>query len=120
MLKQWKVGQTTILFTQKALTHVLQEHSREYGTDKARHKGKICFWSKDDVCTLGKQIVDILPQDLEFLRKKQMPLFSSPRAWISYVPFSQKWIVQLKPLAKNTFEIVSFYADRNFKNSVKK
>ena len=31
-----RVGRTSVIFTKKALTHVLEQHSEEKGTEKAR------------------------------------------------------------------------------------
>jgi|GEM_PF-2257684 hypothetical protein len=38
-----KVGRTSVIFTKKALMHVLEQHSEEKGTEKARLLKKIVF-----------------------------------------------------------------------------
>lgn len=43
ILDKKTVERTSILFTKKALLHVLDQHSEEKGTEKARMLKKICF-----------------------------------------------------------------------------
>ena len=43
VLAEKSVGRTSVIFTKKALTHVLEQHSEEKGTKKARLLNKICF-----------------------------------------------------------------------------
>jgi hypothetical protein len=53
-----------------------------------------------------------LPDELERYRKNGVKLTEDPRkSLIShiYLPWSKEWIVQLKFLQPNIFEIVSFY-----------
>lgn len=112
ILDKKTVGRTSILFTKKALLHVLDQHSEEAGTEKAKLLQKICFhWTKE-VEEKGKEIVAKLPDELERYRKNGVKLTEDPRkSLIShiYLPWSKEWIVQLKFLQPNIFEIVSFY-----------
>ena len=115
ILDKKTVGRTSILFTKKALLHVLDQHSEEAGTEKAKLLQKICFhWTKE-VEEKGKEIVEKLPDELERYRKNRVRLTEDPRQnLISYLdlPWSKDWIVQLEYLKPNTFEIVSFYKKR--------
>lgn len=43
VLAEKRVGRTSVIFTKKALMHVLEQHSEEKGTEKARMLKKICF-----------------------------------------------------------------------------
>ena len=43
VLAEKRVGRTSVIFTKKVLTHVLDQHSEEKGTEKARMLKKICF-----------------------------------------------------------------------------
>ncbi len=115
ILDKKTVGRTSILFTKKALLHVLDQHSEEAGTEKAKLLQKICFhWTKE-VEEKGKEIVEKLPDELERYRKNRVRLTEDPRQnLISHLdlPWSKDWIVQLRSLKPNTFEIVSFYKKR--------
>lgn len=112
ILDKKTVGRTSVLFTKKALLHVLDQHSEEAGTEKAKLFQKICFhWTKE-VEEKWKEIVAKLPDELERYRKNGVKLTEDPRkSLIShiYLPWSKEWIVQLKFLQPNIFEIVSFY-----------
>ena len=115
VLAEKRVGRTSVIFTKKALTHVLKQHSEEKGTEKAKMLKKICFhWTKE-VEEKGKEIVEKLPDELERYRKNRVRLTESPRKnLISHLdlPWSKDWIVQLEYLKPDTFEIVSFYKKR--------
>lgn len=115
ILDKKTVGRTSILFTKKALLHVLDQHSEEAGTEKAKLLQKICFhWTKE-VEEKGKEIVEKLPDELERYRKNRVRLTEDPRQnLISHLdlPWSKDWIVQLRSLKPDTFEIVSFYKKR--------
>jgi hypothetical protein len=53
-----------------------------------------------------------LPDELERYRKNGVKLTEDPRKNLIshiYLPWSKEWIVQLKFLQPNIFEIVSFY-----------
>ena len=115
VLAEKRVGRTSVIFTQKALTHVLKQHSEEKGTEKARMLKKICFPWTVEVEEKGKEIVEKLPDELERYRKNRVRLTEDPRQnLISHLdlPWSKDWIVQLEYLKPNTFEIVSFYKKR--------
>ena len=115
VLAEKRVGRTSVIFTKKALTHVLEQHSEEKGTEKARLLKKICFPWTDEVDKMGREIVENLPGDLDWHRRIGVRLTEDPRQnLISHLdlPWSKDWIVQLRSLKPNTFEIVSFYKKR--------
>ena len=115
VLAEKRVGRTSVIFTKKALMHVLEQHSEEKGTEKARLLKKICFhWTKE-VEEKGKEIVAKLPGDLDWYRRNGVRLTEDPRKNLIshlYLPWTKDWIVQLKFLKSDTFEIVSFYKKR--------
>lgn len=79
ILDKKTVGRTSVLFTKKALLHVLDQHSEEAGTEKAKLLQKICFhWTKE-VEEKGKEIVAKLPDELERYRKNGVKLTEDPR-----------------------------------------
>jgi len=53
-----KVGRTSVIFTQKALMNVLQQHSEEKGIEKNSLLNKICFLWTDEVDKMGREIVE--------------------------------------------------------------
>ena len=115
VLAEKRVGRTSVIFTQKALTHVLKQHSEEKGTEKARMLKKICFPWTVEVDKMGREIVEKLPDELERYRRNRQRLTEDSRKnVISHLdlPWSKDWIVQLRSLKPNTFEIVSFYKKR--------
>lgn len=115
VLAEKKVGRTSVIFTKKALTHVLEQHSEEKGTEKARMLKKICFPWTVEVDKMGREIVEKLPDELERYRRKGVRLTENPREkLISHLdlPWTKDWIVQLEYLKPDTFEIVSFYKKR--------
>ena len=64
---------------------------------------------------MGREIVQKLPRDLDWYRRNGQRLTESPRKNLIshlYLPWSKDWIVQLKFLKSDTFEIVSFYKKR--------
>ena len=69
ILDKKTVGRTSILFTKKALLHILDQHSEEKGTEKARMLKKICFLWTDEVDKMGREIVQKLPRDLDWHRR---------------------------------------------------
>ena len=112
VLAEKRVGRTSVIFTKKALTHVLEQHSEEKGTEKARMLKKICVHWTVEVNKMGREIVAKLPDELERYRKNGVKLTEDLRkSLIShiYLPWSKEWIVQLKFLQPNIFEIISFY-----------
>ena len=115
VLAEKRVGRTSVIFTKKALLHVLDQHSEEAGTEKAKMLKKICFLWIDEVDKMGREIVQKLPRDLDWYRRNGQRLTESPRKNLIshlYLPWSKDWIVQLKFLKPDTFEIVSFYKKR--------
>ena len=115
VLAEKRVGRTSVIFTKKALMHVLEQHSEEKGTEKARMLKKICFPWTVEVDMMGREIVEKLPQELERYRRNGVRLTEDRRENLIshlYLPWSKDWIVQLRSLKPNTFEIVSFYKKR--------
>lgn len=74
VLKKEIRGRSAILFTQKALTHILQEHSQSHGTEKAKAKGKICFQGEADILEFSENVLPDLVEELEFRRKNRFGL----------------------------------------------
>ena len=115
VLAEKRVGRTSVIFTKKALMHVLEQHSEEKGTEKARLLNKICFPWTVEVDKMGREIVEKLPEELERYRRNGVRLTEDRRENLIshlYLPWSKDWIVQLRSLKPNTFEIVSFYKKR--------
>ena len=115
VLAEKRVGRTSVIFTKKALMHVLEQHSEEKGTEKARMLKKICFPWTVEVDMMGREIVEKLPQELERYRRNRQRLTEDSRKNVIshlYLPWSKDWIVQLRSLKPDTFEIVSFYKKR--------
>lgn len=115
VLAEKRVGRTSVIFTKKALTHVLEQHSEEKGTEKARMLKKICFPWTVEVDKMGREIVEKLPDELERYRRNRQRLTEDSRKNVIshlYLPWSKDWIVQLRSLKPDTFEIVSFYKKR--------
>ena len=69
VLAEKRVGRTSVIFTKKALMHVLEQHSEEKGTEKARMLKKICFPWTVEVNKMGREIVQKLPRDLDWYRR---------------------------------------------------
>ena len=64
---------------------------------------------------MGREIVEKLPDELERYRRNRQRLTEDSRKNVIshlYLPWSKDWIVQLRSLKPNTFEIVSFYKKR--------
>lgn len=64
---------------------------------------------------MGREIVEKLPEELERYKEYGGSLTEDPRQnLISHLdlPWSKDWIVQLRSLKPDTFEIVSFYKKR--------
>lgn len=115
VLAEKRVGRTSVIFTKKALMHVLEQHSEEKGTEKARMLKKICFPWTVEVNKMRREIVEKLPDELERYRRNAQRLTEDPRKDLIshlYLPWSKDWIVQLRSLKPNTFEIVPFYKKR--------
>ena len=114
ILKKESIGKTTIIFTQKALAHILDQHSEEKGCEKARQQKKICFSDQEEIETVANFLLPELTSEVEFQRSNGIRIpYSKMRTQISYFPVAKNMIVQIKPLAPNTFEIVSFYKKRS-------
>lgn len=95
--------------------HVLEQHSEEKGTEKARMLKKICFPWTVEVNKMGREIVEKLPEELERYKENGGSLTEDRRENVIshlYLPWSKDWIVQLRSLNPDTFEIVSFYKKR--------
>ena len=113
ILSQYQVGKTTILFTQKALFHILDQHSEEKGSEKARLQKKICFLDQKEIEAVADSLLSELSSEVEFQRENGIRIpYSKVKTQISYFPLAKNMIVQIKPLAPNTFEVVSFYKKR--------
>ncbi len=96
VLAEKRVGRTSVIFTKKALLHVLDQHSEEAGTEKAKMLKKICFLWIDEVDKMGREIVQKLPRDLDWYRRNGQRLTESPRKNLIshlYLPWSKDWIV---------------------------
>ena len=64
---------------------------------------------------MGREIVEKLPDELERYRRNRQRLTEDSRKNVIshlYLPWSKDWIVQLRSLKPDTFEIVSFYKKR--------
>lgn len=113
ILKETSIGKTTILFTKKALSHILDQHSEEKGCEKARKQKKICFSDQQEIESVAEFLLSELTSEIEFQRSNGIRIpYSKVRNQISYFPVAKNMIVQIKPLAPNTFEVVSFYKKR--------
>ena len=86
ILAEKRVGRTSVIFTKKALTHVLEQHSEEKGTEKARMLKKICFPWTVEVDKMGREIVEKLPDELErYRRNRQRLTEDSRKSLISHI-----------------------------------
>ena len=111
---QWK---TTVFFTKKALAHILDQHSESNWSDKAKQIWKICFKNQKEIEDLADIILNELTSEIEYERACGISIPFNPRYvnQISHRPFQKKWTVQIKPIWRNTFEIVSFYKNKDLK-----
>ncbi len=111
---EWK---TTIFFTQKALAHILEQHSESHWNEKAKNLWKICFKNSIEIGNLADIILQDLTSEIEYERANgiYIPYDSKFPNKVSYIPFKKDWIVQLKPIWENAFEIVSFYKNKDLK-----
>ena len=111
---EWK---TTIFFTQKALSHILEQHSETHGNEKARQIWKIYFRDQQEIENLADIILNELTSEIEYERACgiYIPYDSRFPNKVSHIPFKKDWIIQLKPIWKNAFEIVSFYKNKDLK-----
>lgn len=113
ILSKYQAGKTTILFTQKALSHILDQHSEEKGSEKARQQKKICFSDQQEIKAVADFLLPTLSSEVEFQRENGIRIpYSKVKTQISYFPMTKNMIVQIKALAPNTFEVVSFYKKR--------
>ena len=122
ILKMHKAGQTTIVFTKKALSHILEQHSESNWIESAILKWKICFKNTEEILALADKITNELSSEIEYERScgLYIPYNSRSVNSIIYRPFWTNLIIQLKTNNKNSFEIVSFYKKRDLKNHHKK
>ena len=111
---EWK---TTIFFTKKSLFHILEQHSETHWLEKAREIWKIYFRDQQEIENLADVILQDLTSEIEYERANgiYIPYDSRFPNKISHIPFKKDWIVQLKPIWKNAFEIVSFYKNKDLK-----
>lgn len=113
ILSEYQEGKTTVLFTQKALAHILDQHSEVWACEKAREQKKICFFDQKEIQEVAGILLPELTSEIEFQRSNGIRIpYSKVKNQISYFPLSKNFIVQIKPLAHNRFEIVSFYKKR--------
>lgn len=117
ILKMHNVGQTTIIFTKKALSHILEQHSESDWIESAKLKWKICFNNKNEILSLAECITTELSSEIEYERSCWLviPYNDNSINSIIYRPFKTNLIIQLKANHKNSFEIVSFYKKRDLK-----
>ena len=117
ILKERTEWKTTIFFTQKALSHILQQHSETHGNEKARQIWKIYFRDQQEIENLADIILNELTSEIEYERAcgLYIPYDSRFPNQISHRPFKKDWTVQIKPIWKNAFEIVSFYKNKTLK-----
>lgn len=111
---EWK---TTIFFTRKSLYHILDQHSESNWSEKAKQIWKICFRNQQEIENLADIILNELTSEIEYERACgiYIPYDSRFPNKVSHIPFKKDWIIQLKPIWKNAFEIVSFYKNKNLK-----
>ena len=117
ILKERTEWKTTIFFTQKALSHILEQHSETHGNEKARQIWKIYFRDQQEIENLADIILNELTSEIEYERAcwLYIPYDSRFPNQISHRPFKKDWTVQIKPIWKNAFEIVSFYKNKTLK-----
>ena len=117
ILKEHTEWKTTIFFTQKALAHILEQHSESHWNEKAKQIWKIYFRNQQEIENLADIILQDLTSEIEYERAIgiYIPYDSRFPNKVSHIPFKKDWIVQLKPIWKNAFEIVSFYKNKDFK-----
>ena len=111
---EWK---TTIFFTKKSLYHILDQHSESNWSEKAKQIWKICFRNQQEIENLADIILNELTSEIEYERACgiYIPYDSRFPNKVSHIPFKKDWIIQLKPIWKNAFEIVSFYKNKDLK-----
>lgn len=117
ILKKHTEWKTTIFFTQKALSHILEQHSETHWNEKARQIWKIDFRNQKEVENLADIILSELTSEIEYERANGIYIPFNPNFvnQVSHRPFKRDWIVQIKPIWKNAFEIVSFYKNKTLK-----
>lgn len=111
---KWK---TTIFFTKKSLYHILDQHSESNWSEKAKQIWKICFRNQQEIENLADIILSELTSEIEYERACgiYIPYDSRFPNKVSHRPFKKDWMVQIKPIQRNTFEIVSFYKNKDIK-----
>jgi len=117
IIKSNKKWRTTIFFTKKSLYHILEQHSESNWSEKAKQIWKICFNNQQEIEDLADIILNELTSEIEYERACwiYIPYDSRFPNKVSHIPFKKEWIVQLKPIWKNAFEIVSFYKNKDLK-----
>ena len=117
ILKQNTEWKTTIFFTKKSLFHILEQHSETHWSEKAREIWKIYFRDQQEIENLADIILQDLTSEIEYERANgiYIPYDSKFPNKVSHISFKKDWIVQLKPIWKNAFEIVSFYKNKDLK-----
>lgn len=111
---EWK---TTIFFTKKSLFHILDQHSESDWCEKAKQIWKIYFRDQQEIENLADIILNELTSEIEYERACgiYIPYDSRFPNKISYRPFKRNLMVQIKPIWKNAFEIISFYKNKDLK-----
>lgn len=117
VLKKNTEWRTTIFFTKKSLCHILDQHSESNWCEKAKQIWKIYFRDQQEIENLADIILDELTSEIEYERACwiYIPYNSKFPNKVSYRPFQKRWIVQIRPIWKNAFEIVSFYKNKDIK-----
>ena len=117
ILKQNSDWKTRLVFTKKSLFHILQQHSESHWTQEARQIWKICFRDQQEIENIADVILSELTSEIEYERACWIHIHYDSRFpnQISYRPFEKDLMVQLKPIWKNVFEIVSFYKNKDLK-----
>ena len=117
IIKSNSKWRTTIFFTKKSLYHILEQHSESNWSEKAKQIWKICFNNQQEIEDLADIILNELTSEIEYERACWIciPYNSRFPNKVSHIPFKKDRIVQLKPIWKNAFEIVSFYKNKDLK-----
>lgn len=93
IISQYQAGKTAILFTQKALSHVLDQHSEEKGSEKARLQKKICFLDQKEIEAVADSLLSELSSEVELQRKNGIRIpYSKLKTQISYFPLAKNMI----------------------------
>ncbi len=106
-----KDGKTSFIFTEKALFHILEQHSESDWCEEARKINKIYFKDEQEIIGLAKKIVETITSEIEYQRAcwNYIPYIPNKINQVYYYPFSKNIIIQFRQKEKNSFEIISFY-----------